>query len=251
MKIILILFFLGYAALICFSQDTLVNSKGFIFPVKITEIDSNIIAYASLDTSNKDQIIVPRASIIFVKYDGGKTEQLYSSDTLITKSGLIIICKVLEIDQSTLTYFTFRDKILSPSVLLKSDLLLIKLHDGTNEIASQQSGMSASDYQSLGNSDAKVYYKVKPAVIVSEIIMGAGTIFVAPILAGTLIANIKPTKLESTLNPNNDLLISNPDYKKGYQKTAAKKKILAATVSYFGGIVGFIGTLVVIAVQFW
>lgn len=250
MKIILILFFLGYAALICFSQDTLVNSKGFIFPVKITEIDSNIIAYASLDTSNKDQIIVPRASIIFVKYDGGKTEQLYSSDTLITKSGLIIICKVLEIDQSTLTYFTFRDKILSPSVLLKSDLLLIKLHDGTNEIASQQSGMSASDYQSLGNSDAKVYYKVKPAVIVSEIIMGAGTIFVAPILAGTLIAYIKPTKLESTLNPNNDLLISNPDYKKGYQKTAAKKKILAATVSYFGGIVGFIGTLV-IAVQFW
>lgn len=250
MKIILILFFLGYSALICFSQDTLVNSKGFIFPVKITEIDSNIIAYASLDTSNKDQIIVPRASIIFIKYENGKTEQLYSSDTLITKSGLIITCKVLEIDQSTLTYFIFRDKILGPSVLLKSDLLLIKLHDGTNEIASQQSGMSASDYQSLGNSDAKVYYKVKPAVIVSEIIMGAGTIFVAPILVGTLIAYIKPTKLENIMNPNNELLISNPDYKKGYQKTAANKKILAATISYFGGIVGFIGTLV-IAFQFW
>lgn len=250
MKIILILFFLGYSSLICFSQDTLVNSKGFIFSVKITEVDSNIIAYASLDTSIKDQIIVPRDNIIFIKYESGKTEQLYSSDTLITKSGLIITCKVLEIDQSTLTYFTFRDKILGPSVLLKSDLLLIKLHDGTNEIASQQSGMSASNYENLGASDAKVFYKVKPVVIVSEIIMGAGTIFVAPILAGTLIAYIKPTKLENIMNPNNDLLISNPDYKKGYQKTAANKKVLAATVSYFGGIVGFIGTLV-IAFQFW
>lgn len=250
MKIILILFFLGYSSLICFSQDTLVNSKGFIFSVKITEVDSNIIAYASLDTSIKDQIIVPRDNIIFIKYESGKTEQLYSSDTLITKSGLIITCKVLEIDQSTLTYFTFRDKILGSSVLLKSDLLLIKLHDGTNEIASQQSGMSASNYENLGASDAKVFYKVKPVVIVSEIIMGAGTIFVAPILAGTLIAYIKPTKLENIMNPNNDLLISNPDYKKGYQKTAANKKVLAATVSYFGGIVGFIGTLV-IAFQFW
>ncbi len=250
MKIILILFFLGYSSLICFSQDTLVNSKGFIFSVKITEVDSNIIAYASLDTSIKDQIIVPRDNIIFIKYESGKTEQLYSSDTLITKSGLIITCKVLEIDQSTLTYFTFRDKILGSSVLLKSDLLLIKLHDGTNEIASQQSGMSASNYENLGASDAKVFYKVKPVVIVSEIIMGAGTIFVAPILAGTLIAYIKPTKLENIMNPNNDLLISNPEYKKGYQKTAANKKVLAATVSYFGGIVGFIGTLV-IAFQFW
>lgn len=250
MKIILILFFLGYSSLICFSQDTLVNSKGFIFSVKITEVDSNIIAYASLDTSIKDQIIVPRDNIIFIKYESGKTEQLYSSDTLITKSGLIITCKVLEIDQSTLTYFTFRDKILGSSVLLKSDLLLIKLHEGTNEIASQQSGMSASDYENLGASDAKVFYKVKPEVIVSEIIMGAGTIFVAPILAGTLIAYIKPTKLENIMNPNNDLLISNPDYKKGYQKTASKKKIFAATLSYFGGIVGFIGA-VIISFQFW
>jgi hypothetical protein len=245
MKKCVLLFLLGFFPFVFYAQDTLVNSKGFIFSVKITEVDSNIISYASPDTSNKDQIIVPRASIIFIKYENGKTEQLYSSDTLITKLGLIITCKVLEIDQSTLTYFTFRDKILSPSVLLKSDLLLIKLHDGTNELASQQSGMSASDYQNLGASDANVYYKVKPAVIVSEVILGAGTIFVAPILAGTMIAYYKPTKLENVINPNNDLLISNPNYKKGYQKKAYKKKILAATASYFSGIVGFIGAVLI------
>lgn len=250
MKSLIFFFLSGISAITCYSQDTLVDNKGLIFPARITAVDSNFITYAAPDTLLKNQMIVPRSSIIFIKYQGGKTEQLYVSDTLITKEGLFITCKVLEIDASTLTYFTFRDKFTSPSVMMKSNLLLIKLHDGTNEIADQQSGMSDTDYQNLGASDAKLYYKVKPEVIVSEIILGAGTIFVAPILAGTLIAYVKPTKLENGINPNNDLLISNPHYKKGYQNKAAKKKIYAATLSYFGGIVGFIGS-VIIAFQFW
>jgi hypothetical protein len=245
MKSLIFFFLSGISAITCYTQDTLVDSKGLIFPARITAVDSDFITYASPDTLLKDQIIVPRSTIIFIKYQGGKTEQLFVSDTLITKEGLFITCKVLEIDASTLTYFTFRDKFTSSSVMMKSNLLLIKLHDGTNEIADQQSGMSASDYQNLGASDANLYYKVKPAVIVSEIIMGAGTIFVAPILAGTLIAYTKPTKLENGINPNNDLLISNPHYKKGYQNKAAKKKIFAATLSYFGGIVGFIGAVII------
>jgi hypothetical protein len=250
MKPLIFFFIVGLSAFTCYTQDTLVDSKGLIFPARITAVDSNFITYASPDTLFKEQIIIPRSTIIFIKYENGKTEQLYVSDTLITKEGLFITCKVLEIDASTLTYFTFRDKFTSPSVMMKSNLLLIKLHDGTNEIADQLSGMSDTDYQNLGASDAKLYYKVKPEVIVSEIIMGAGTIFVAPILAGTLIAYVKPTKLENGINPNNDLLISNPHYKKGYQNKAAKKKIYAATLSYFGGIVGFIGG-VIIAFQFW
>ena len=250
MKSLIFFFLSGISAITCYSQDTLVDSKGLIFPARIIAVDSSFITYAAPDTLLKDQMIVPRSTIIFIKYQGGKTEQLYVSDTLITKEGLFITCKVLEIDASTLTYFTFRDKFTSPSMMIKSNLLLIKLHDGTNEIANQQSGMSDTDYQNLGASDANLYYKVKPEVIVSEIIMGAGTIFVAPILAGTLIAYTKPTKLENGINPNNDLLISNPHYKKGYQNKAAKKKISAATLSYFGGIVGFIGS-VIIAFQFW
>ena len=245
MQRLIFFFIVGLSTFTCYTQDTLVDSKGLIFPARITAVDSDFITYASPDTLLKDQIIVPRSTIIFIKYKGGKTEQLFVSDTLITKEGLFITCKVLEIDASTLTYFTFRDKFTSSSVMMKSNLLLIKLHDGTNEIADQQSGMSASDYQNLGASDANLYYKVKPAVIVSEIIMGAGTIFVAPILAGTLIAYTKPTKLENGINPNNDLLISNPHYKKGYQNKAAKKKIFTATLSYFGGIVGFIGAVII------
>ena len=166
MQRLIFFFIVGLSTFTCYTQDTLVDSKGLIFPARITAVDSDFITYASPDTLLKDQIIVPRSTIIFIKYQGGKTEQLFVSDTLITKEGLFITCKVLEIDASTLTYFTFRDKFTSSSVMMKSNLLLIKLHDGTNEIADQQSGMSASDYQNLGASDANLYYKVKPAVIV-------------------------------------------------------------------------------------
>jgi hypothetical protein len=250
MKNIFVLLFVGLFSVISFSQDTLVTDKGFLIPGNIVSQDNDFIAYSLLDTSVKELALIARTNVIFIKYQNGKTEQLYVSDTLITKEGLFITCKVLEIDASTLTYFAFRDKFTNPSVMMKSNLLLIKLHDGSNVLADQVSGMSDTDYQNLGASDANAYYKVKPEVIVSEIILGAGTIFVAPILAGTLIAYIKPTKLENAINPNNDFLISNPHYKKGYQNKAAKKKIFAATMSYFGGIAGFIGG-VIIAIQIY
>ena len=98
MKSLIFFFLSGISAITCYSQDTLVDSKGLIFPARITAVDSNFITYAAPDTLLKDQMIVPRSSIIFIKYQGGKTEQLYVSDTLITKEGLFITCKVLEID---------------------------------------------------------------------------------------------------------------------------------------------------------
>ena len=245
MKILIFFFFSGLSAFTCFSQDTLVDSKGLIFPARITEMDSNFITYASADTLLKDQIIVQRSTIIFIKYQSGITEQLYLCDTLITKEGDIIKCKVLEIDQSTLTYFTFRNNFTSPTVIVKSDLFMIKYHDGTKEMGSQLSEMSNSDYLNLGARDAKLYYKVKPAVIVSEVIMGVGTIFVAPIIVASIIAYVPPTKLENATNPNNDLLISNKHYKKGYQNKAYKKKILVATLSYFSGFAGLIGAVLI------
>jgi hypothetical protein len=122
---------------------------------------------------------------------------------------------------------------------------MIKYHDGTKEMGSQLSEMSNSDYLNLGARDAKLYYKVKPAVIVSEVIMGVGTIFVAPIIVASIIAYVPPTKLENATNPNNDLLISNKHYKKGYQNKAYKKKILVATLSYFSGFAGFIGAVLI------
>ena len=245
------LLFVGLFSAISFSQDTLVTDKGFIIPGNIVSQDNDFIAYSSLDTSVKELALIARTNVIFIKYQNGKTEQLFANDTLITKDGLFVLGKVIEIEPSSVIYFSYNGRVNPPILLMRSDLLLIKFHDGTKELGSQQIGMSDSDYQNLGASDAKVYYKVKPAVIVSEIILGAGTIFVAPILAGTLIAYIKPTKLENAINPNNDLLISNPHYKKGYQNKASNKKILAATISYFGGIVGFIGGILISILYNW
>jgi hypothetical protein len=232
-------------AFTCFSQDTIVDNKGLIFTAKITEIDSAFITYASVDTSIKDQIIIPRTNIIFIKYQDGRTEQLYLNDTLVTKDGIFISCKVLEIEQSTLTYFSFGNKFTN-SVILRSNLLLVKLHDGT-KMAGSQLSMSNTEYFDLGLSDAKAYYKVKPAVIVSEVIMGVGTIFVVPIIAATLIAYVPPIDYESVENPNNGLLKSNKDYKKGYEKAAYKKKISEATLSYFVGLAGFLGTILTLS----
>jgi len=251
MKNIFVLLFVGFFSVISFSQDTLVTDKGFLIPGNIVSQDNDFIAYSSLDTSVKELALIARTNVIFIKYQNGKTEQLFANDTLITKDGVFILGKVIEIEPSSVIYFSYNGSVNPPIVMMRSDLLLIKLHDGTKESGSQQSGMSASDYQNLGASDAKVYYKVKPEVIVSEIILGAGTIFVAPILAGTLIAYIKPTKLENAINPNNDLLISNPHYKKGYQNKAANKKIFAATMSYFSGIAGFIGGVIIAIQIYW
>jgi hypothetical protein len=247
MKPLIFFFIFGLSAYTCYTQDTLVDSKGLIFPARITAVDSNFITYASPDTLIKEQIIIPRSTIIFIKHENGKTEQLYVSDTLITKEGLFITCKVLEIDASTLTYFTFRDKFTSPSVMMKSNLLLIKLHDGTNEIGDQLSGMSDTDYQNLGITDAKMYYKTKPEVIVGSVIMGATSIFVAPILIATIIAWTPPKNLHCSANPNDSLLGSNTQYYKGFRNGAKRKKASVATASYFSGLgafVVFIGAMV-------
>lgn len=232
-------------AFTCFSQDTIVDNKGLIFSARITEMDSAFITYASVDTSIKVQTIVPRTNIIFIKYQDGRTEQLYFNDTLVTKEGIFISCKVLEIEQSTLTYFSFGNKFTN-SVIFRSNLLLVKLHDGTKMSGSELS-MSQNEYFILGLSDAKAYYKVKPAVIVSEVIMGLGTIFVVPIIAATIIAYVPPVNFESIENPNNTLLSSSQDYKRGYEKAACKKKISTATLSYFVGLSSFFGTILTLS----
>ena len=244
MKSLIFFFLSGISAITCYTQDTLVDSKGLIFPARITAVDSNFITYASPDTLLKDQIIVPRSTIIFIKYQGGKTEQLFVSDTLITKEGLFITCKVLEIDSSTLTYFTFRDNFTSPSVMMKSNLLLIKLHDGTNEIANQQSGMSDTGNFNMGVSDAKKYYKAGPGLLVGEVVFGLTSLYLAPIVAATILCYVPPQKLNNSANPNDALLNSTPAYKAGFLSEAKKKKRRAATTAYFSGLTAFVGAAI-------
>jgi hypothetical protein len=251
MKPLIFFFIVGLSAFTCYTQDTLVDSKGLIFPARITAVDSNFITYASPDTLLKEQIIIPRSTIIFIKYENGKTEQLYVSDTLITKEGLFITCKVLEIDASTLTYFTFRDKFTSPSVMMKSNLLLIKLHDGTNEIADQLSGMSDIEYQNLGISDAKKYYKANAGLLVGEVFCGLTSLYFFPIVTATILCYVPPNQINNSANPNDALLNSAPAYKAGFLSEAKKKKRRAATTAYFSGLGTFVaGVFLLVAFYF-
>ncbi len=253
MKPLIFFFIFGLSAFTCFTQDTLVDSKGLIFPARITAVDSNFITYASPDTLIKEQIIIPRSTIIFIKYENGKTEQFYVSDTLITKEGLFITCKVLEIDASTLTYFTFRDKFTNPSVMMKSNLLLIKLHDGTNEIADQLSGMSDAEYQNLGISDAKKYYKANAGLLVGEVFCGLTSLYLAPIVAATIMCYVppNPNQINNSANPNDALLNSTPAYKAGFLSEAKNKKRRAATTAYFSGLGTFVaGVFLLVAFYF-
>lgn len=240
MKSLIFFFLSGISAITCYSQDTLVDSKGLIFPARITAVDSNFITYAAPDTLLKDQMIVPRSTIIFIKYQGGKTEQLFANDTLITKDGMFIFGKVIEIEPSSVIYFSYNGRLNPPTVMMKSDFLLIKLHDGTKELLDPSSDNSGVDYFGLGKVDAKNYYKPAPGLLVWEVICGLTTIFIYPIAPATICAYVPPKKINNSANPNDALLNSNPTYKTGFMSEAKKKKRRAATTAYFSGLGTFV-----------
>jgi hypothetical protein len=236
MKPLIFFFIFGLSAYTCYTQDTLVDSKGLIFPARITAVDSNFITYASPDTLLKEQIIIPRSTIIFIKYENGKTEQLFANDTLITKDGIFLFGKVIEIDPTSVIYFSYNGRLNPPTVMMKSDFLLIKLHDGTKELLDPSSDNSGVDYFGLGKVDAKNYYKPAPGLLVWEVICGLTTIFIFPIAPATICAYVPPIQLNNSANPNDALLDSNTTYKAGFMSEAKKKKRRAATTAYFSGL---------------
>jgi hypothetical protein len=103
----------------------------------------------------------------------------------------------------------------------------------------------------LGISDAKIYYKTKPEVIVSSVIMGATSIFVAPILFATIIAWTPPKNLHCLANPNDVLLEANTQYYKGFREGARRKKTSVATASYFSGLGAFVVFIGAAVSFFW
>ena len=239
MKSLISFFILCLSAFTCYTQDTLVDSKGLIFPARITAVDSNFITYASPDTLLKEQIIIPRSTIIFIKYENGKTEQLFANDTLITKDGVFLFGKVIEIDPSSVIYFDYNGRVNPPTVMMKSDFLLIKLHDGTKELGSQQSALNDSNYGNylnLGISDAKKYYKASAGLLVGEVFFGLTSLFLFPIVTASILCYVPPIQLNTSTNPNDALLTSNPAYKIGFLFEAKKKKRRAATAAFFSGL---------------
>ncbi len=240
MKTILFLFFIGFLSVITFSQDTLVTNDGSLIPGNIVSQDIDFITYSSLDTSVKELVLIARSNVIFIKYQNDKTEQLFANDTLITKDGVFIFGKVIEIDPSSVIYFSYNGRVNPPIVMMKSDLLLIKLHDGTKELGSQQSGMSDTGNFNMGVSDAKKYYKADPGLLVGEVVFGLTSLYLAPIVAATILCYVPPQKLNNSANPNDALLNSTPAYKAGFLSEAKKKKRRAATTAYFSGLGTFV-----------
>jgi len=242
------------SALCCVAQDTLISDKGAIMIANIVAQEADFITISSIDSANKELVLVPKSSLIFIKYTSGLTEQFYVNDTIINSEGRVTPVKVLEVDDNSITYFYYSGKVTEPVISSMSALLLVKLHDGTKVAltktiekpnGAKEEGTSF-DYN-LGYSDAKKYYKTEPEVIVGSVVMGATSIFVAPILFATLIAWTPPKYLHCLANPNDALLEANAQYYKGFRNGAKRKKASVATASYFSGLgafVVFIGAVV-------
>ena len=245
-------------ALCCNAQDTLISDKGAITIANIVAQDADFITISSIDTANKELVLVPKSSLIFIKYTSGLTEQFYVNDTIINSEGRVFPAKVLEVDDNSITYFYYTGKITEPVISLMSTLLLVKLHDGTKVAltkttekpnGTKEEGTSF-DYN-LGISDAKNYYKTKPEVIVGSVVMGATSIFVAPILFATIIAWTPPKNLHCLANPNDALLEANAQYYKGFREGAKRKKTSVATASYFSGLGAFVVFIGAAVSFFW
>ena len=241
-------------ALCCNAQDTLISDKGAITIANIVAQDADFITISSIDSSNKELVLVPKSSLIFIKYTSGLTEQFYVNDTIINSEGRVFPAKVLEVDDNSITYFYYTGKITEPVISSMSALLLVKLHDGTKVALTKTTEKpkvtkeeGTSFEYDMGISDAKNYYKTKPEVIAGCVILGATSVFVAPILFATIIAWTPPKNLHCSANPNDSLLESNTQYYKGFRNGAKRKKASVATASYFSGLgafVVFIGAMV-------
>ncbi len=241
-------------ALCCNAQDTLISDKGAITIANIVAQDADFITISSIDSSNKELVLVPKSSLIFIKYTSGLTEQFYVNDTIINSEGRVFPAKVLEVDDNSITYFYYAGKVTEPVISSMSALLLVKLHDGTKVALTKTTEKpkvtkeeGTSFEYDMGISDAKNYYKTKPEVIAGCVILGATSVFVAPILFATIIAWTPPKNLHCIANPNDSLLESNTQYYKGFRNGAKRKKASVATASYFSGLgafVVFIGAMV-------
>jgi hypothetical protein len=235
-----------FSVLTSFSQDTIVNNKGLIFSGTIIDSDSLFVSYKSNDSLSSEVNLVNKSTILLVKYSNGRVDHLYKNDTLLTKNGDKIIAKILEIDSDMMSYFRFDGKINSVQIIPLASLFLYQLSNG-EKIVITDKPQENTDYSALGEADAKKYYKTAPGFIAGEVVLGvtfwAGALTLVP---GIILPLIKPVKLESAMNPNNALLKSNPAYKLGFEKKAARKKSSAGFKALGAGIAGSILALIAI-----
>jgi len=235
-------------------QDTIVNNKGLIFSGTIIGSDSLFVSYKSNDSLSSEVNLVNKSTILLVKYSNGRVDQLYKNDTLLTKNGDKIIAKILEIDSDFLSYFLFDGKINSIQITPLASLFMYKLSNGEKVIITEKP-QDNTDYRALGEADAKKYYKTAPGFKAGEVVLGATWwLFGIPFITGIILPSIKPVKLESSSNPNNALLKSNPAYKSGFEKKASGKKMAAGFTALGTGVVGSVAafiTLIIVSFSFY
>jgi hypothetical protein len=237
-----------FSVLTSFSQDTIVNNKGLIISGTIIGSDSLFVSYKSNDSLSSEVNLVKKSTILLVKYSNGRVDQLYKNDTLLTKTGDKIIAKILEIDSDMLSYFLFDGKINSLKITPLASLFMYQLSNGEKVVITEKP-QDNTDYTALGEADAKKYYKTAPGFIAGEVVLGltcwAGALTLVP---GILLPLIKPVKLESSRNPNNALLYSNPAYKSAFEKKAARKKSSAGFKALGAGIGGSLVAFITIVI---
>jgi len=231
-----------------YSQDTLVNKNGSIVSGTIIGSDSLFLSYKSNDSLSIEVNLVNKSTILLVKYSNGRVEQLYKNDTLLTKNGDKIIAKILEIDSDMLSYFRFDGKINSVQITPLASLFMYQLSNGEKVVINEKP-QDITDYRALGEADAKKYYKTAPGFKAGEVFLGATWwLFGIPLITGIILPSIKPVKLESSSNPNNALLKSNPAYKSGFEKKASGKKMAAGFTALGAGFVGSVAAFVTIVI---
>ena len=227
-------------------QDTIVNNKGLIFSGTIIGSDSLFVSYKSNDSLSSEVNLVNKSTILLVKYSNGRVEQLYKNDTLLTKNGDKIIAKILEIDSDMLSYFRFDGKINPVQITPLASLFMYQLSNGEKVVINEKP-QDITDYRALGEADAKKYYKTAPGFKAGEVFLGATWwLFGIPLITGIILPLIKPVKLESSSNPNNALLKSNPTYKSGFEKKASGKKMAAGFTALGTGFTGSLLALIAI-----
>jgi len=229
----------GYVA-----QDTLVTVEGKVLTGRIIDFSADFTSY-SLDTSVKEVAMIPTQQFIVIK-QGDNLLKTYKNDTIITKEGQIIPCKILAIDPDLISFFHYSYRVGSVQSFMKGSVLLVKFSDGTKEGFDQliKAPYSPSSFE-LGMQDAKNYYKPAGGMIVGEVLLGLTHVLMASAIAGTVIAYVPPTKLSSFNNPNNLMLSSDVAYKDGYLSVAKKKKRAACSAGFLSGMAAFWATFLI------
>ena len=229
-----------------FAQDTLIKNTGELLTgIIIDQADG----YISFQRPLGEEInLVAVDQLLLIKKANSEYQVLYKNDTLITKLGVVLTGKVLQISPDSVAYFRFNGRLESQKQVAISELLLIKFSNGSLENFIQNANntkLSDGALYELGASDALIYYKTAPGVIVGEVLLGISSIMLYPMVAGITIACVKPNKVDNPLNPNNKLIYTEPEYKKGYTKQAKKRKTKDAFIAYFSGLAAMVTTLIV------